>query len=102
MQKYAMNHPWKFENWKKGYFVGFCQMFILLAVEFVNLVVLLSNETIMDTLMNFLALVIIADFDDYMFQTIKTLPLSKLLSDGSFTYGKGGEERSLQTITQIV
>ena len=47
------------------------QAFIVLSVELVNLVVLNTNPTIMDILMNFLALVIISDFDDYFFLTVK-------------------------------
>ena len=46
------------------------QTFVVLSVELVNLVVLNTNPTIMDILMNFLALVIISDFDDYFFLTV--------------------------------
>ena len=46
------------------------QAFVVLSVELVNLAVLNTNPTIMDILMNFLALVIISDFDDYFFLTV--------------------------------
>ena len=71
MMKYSVNHPWKFENYIEAFWVGFMQAFIVLSVELVNLVVLNTNPTIMDILMNFLALVIISDFDDYFFLTVK-------------------------------
>ena len=51
-------------------FIFFNVLLILISVEAVNLGILLSNQTIMDTIMNFLALVIISDFDDYFFFTV--------------------------------
>lgn len=47
--------------------VGFCQMTIIYLVELVNIAILLTNNTIIEVIMNFLALVIISEFDDYMF-----------------------------------
>ena len=38
----------------------------------------------MDILMNFLALVIISDFDDYFFLTVADEPLAKLIEEGEF------------------
>ena len=65
--KYAMNHPWKFNSWFGAYLVGLSQMTVLFSVEFVNLAVLLTNERILETVMNFLALVVIREFDDKLF-----------------------------------
>ena len=70
MMKYSVNHPWKFDNYFEGFFVGLAQASVVLSVELVNLAVLNTNHTIMDVLMNFLALVIISDFDDYFFTTV--------------------------------
>lgn len=70
MMKYATNHPWKFRSIYPAWLVGFTQFFMVISVEAINLIVLISNETVMDIIMNFLALVIIADFDDYFAQTL--------------------------------
>ena len=86
LMKYALNHPWKFDNWYNGYSVGLHQLFVLVFVEFVNLAVLLTNDTIMDIIMNFLALVIISDFDDYFFITVKDERMSLLISDGEIDF----------------
>ena len=59
-------------------------MFILSSVELVNMLFLLTNDSIVDTLMNFLALTVITEFDDFYFQTIKEEPLCKLISDGKY------------------
>ena len=42
-------------------------MNLVVFVEIVNIVILNTNDTVMDILMNFLALVILSDFDDYLF-----------------------------------
>ena len=80
-------------------------MTALVSVELVNMAVLLTNATVMDTIMNFLALVIISDFDDYFFMTVKDSPLSKLVADGeiAFYVDAEGEEitRTLEEITKI-
>ena len=70
MMKFSVNHPWKFNDYMDGFLVGMAQSFVVISVELVNLAILNTNNTIMDILMNFLALVIISDFDDYFFVTV--------------------------------
>lgn len=89
--KYAMNHPFKFDSWFRAYIIGFAQMFAIVLVGIVNLTVLLSNATVMDTIMNFLALVIISDFDDYFFETINGDPIATLISDKEIAFYKVNE-----------
>ena len=69
--KYALSHPYKFRDWTQAYWVGLTQLLVVIAVELVNLAILTTNHTIMDIIMNFLALVIIADFDDFFFQSVE-------------------------------
>ena len=90
--KYSANHPWKFENYMEAYCVGLVQTTVVLSVEIVNIAVLNTNHTIMDILMNFLALVIIADFDDYFFLTIKSDKMAKLVTDGELEIPEDGKE----------
>ena len=80
--KFAINHPWKFDNYIGAFYVGFCQAMVVISNEIVNLAVLNTNNTIMDILMNFLALVIISDFDDYFFVTVSADPMAMLIKDG--------------------
>ena len=94
LQKYALNHTWKFTDWGFAFAVGLMQMLVTLSVELVNVVILNTNHSIMDIIMNFLALVIIAEFDDYLVVTIeKHLPLRKLMNDkedNEFEIEEGG------------
>ena len=64
MQKFALNHYWKFRFVSIAWLIGFSQMQMAYTVEIINMVILCSNNTVMDIIMNFLALVVIADFDD--------------------------------------
>ena len=91
--KFSSNHPWKFDDYIEGYFVGLLQATVVLSVEMVNIAVLNTNHTIMDVLMNFLALVIIADFDDYFFVTVKNDNMAKLISDGKLELEKSKEKK---------
>ena len=95
-----MNHSWKFRNWRVAYLIGFLQATIIVLVETVNLAVLLTNNTILDIIMNFLALVIIAEFDDYFFMTVRNEPLGKLIQQGEVNVGED-KERQLEDILII-
>lgn len=78
---------------------------MVIGVEAVNLAVLLTNETIIDTLMNFLALVVIANFDDYLFTMIKYDRLSQMIIKGDFKFltpnKDKGKTMSLEELTKI-
>ena len=60
MMKYASNHHWRFRNWKWGYFIGFCQFSVLVVCEAANLIILTTNHSMLDIIMNFLAIIVIA------------------------------------------
>ena len=66
------------------------QMLVVIVVEVVNLAVLTTNHTIMDIIMNFLALVIIADFDDFFFMTVDKEIMADLMQDGEVELYYGG------------
>ena len=87
--KYAVNHPWKFVDYKIAWFCGFMQAFNVLVVELVNFSALLTNFTIIDIIMNFLALVVIAEFDEYFFSAVTNDPLVDIIT------GEGAYENFL-------
>ena len=58
---------------------GFQQAFNVIIVESVNFAALLTNTTIIDIIMNFLALVVIAEFDEYFFSAVKADELVNIL-----------------------
>ena len=82
MMKYALNHPWKFRDWVKAYWIGLWTLLVMFSVEAVNLALLNTNTNVMDILMNFLALIIIAEFDESFFLTTAGEPIAQLINDG--------------------
>ena len=52
---------------------------MVIATEIVNLAVLSTNHTILDIIMNFLALVVITEFDDFFFMTVDKELMSDLI-----------------------
>ena len=58
------------------------QTLVVVSVEVVNLAMLTTNHTIIDIIMNFLALVIISEFDDFFFMTVEKELMAEMISDG--------------------
>ena len=86
MMKYAVNHEWKFQDYKVAFLCGFLQAFNTITVELVNFVALLTNFTIIDVIMNFLALVVIAEFDEYFYDAVSDDNLTDICT-GADPYG---------------
>ena len=106
MMKFAMNHPYKFDNYFSAFVVGFFQVMAIASIELVNFAILLTNDNALETIMNFLALVILAEFSEKFFEAAKDDHVSTLLSDGSICFFKQGKEeegveRTLDEITKI-
>ena len=73
-----------------AYFVGLSQALTAMFVEIVNLITLQANHTILDVIMNFLALVIIAEFDDYFYKSVMTDMFGELITQKEmFIYDYG-------------
>ena len=79
--KYALNHEWRFENWKIAFFSGFLQTTVIVLIEFVNFLAILTSFTTLDVVLNFLALCVISDFDDFFYGSLRDEPLKELLND---------------------
>ena len=108
MMKYASNHPWKFRSWRQAYLIGFFQATVLITVEGINLVILTTNDAILDIIMNFMAIIVITEFDDAFFFIVKDEKLAGLIADKEMTYtpkGSGPDEnemvRTLEDILRI-
>lgn len=85
--KYAINHPWRFANWRLAFTAGLMQSSSVMLNEFVNILTILYSTNIMSVVMNFLALVVISDFDDMFYGGLRNESWKEFLSD-SDTYGE--------------
>lgn len=55
-----------------AFLAGFLQATIVFVIEFTNLMLILVQTDPMDTVMNFIALAIIADFDNYVAESLRS------------------------------
>lgn len=102
MQKYALNHPWKFESWFQAFLIGFSQLFILFTFEILNTAILLTSANVMEVIMNFVALAVIIDFDDFLFnsESVRLSQLGELIS-AEETHGIDGIEVDLEDLVEV-
>eukprot|EP00352_Strombidinopsis_acuminata_P005411 CAMPEP_0176357120 /NCGR_PEP_ID=MMETSP0126-20121128/14537_1 /TAXON_ID=141414 ORGANISM="Strombidinopsis acuminatum, Strain SPMC142" /NCGR_SAMPLE_ID=MMETSP0126 /ASSEMBLY_ACC=CAM_ASM_000229 /LENGTH=83 /DNA_ID=CAMNT_0017710573 /DNA_START=1582 /DNA_END=1833 /DNA_ORIENTATION=+ len=70
IMKYALNHPTDFKNPVIVWLIGFMQFFMVVFVELVNILVICGQDKVYDCIVNFIALGIIADFDDAFFRAL--------------------------------
>jgi len=82
MMKYAVNHHWKFVNYKFAFLSGLLQASMVIFVESINFLALLTNFEVIGIVMDFLALVIIAEFDDFFYQAIRNEEVVSVIEDG--------------------
>ena len=64
-------------------------MFVVLSLEVVNISFMLTNATISDIIKDFIALLIISEFDDYFFLTVSHTPVGTLIKDGELVTPSG-------------
>lgn len=60
------------------------QMIMIVTVEMVNFLVILNSTSILDVMMNFMALAIIAEFDDFFFSALGNDPNKEILTDPAY------------------
>ena len=77
--KYSLNHPYLFQSWFQAWIAGFLQAFIVSAVEFCNIAIILTSLSPIGTVFNFIALAIIADFDNFVYESLRNEKMKKLL-----------------------
>ena len=77
--KYALNHPWKMNQPQMAFFCGLFQATIIILVTLLNYFTIVSAESVIDVVMNFLALEVIAQLDDYFFVAHGNSELGKVM-----------------------
>ena len=73
MMKYALNHPWKFRDFKLAFGTALLQWMISAIIELANVYVLFTNSsTQFDIIANFIIMLVVAEFDNY-FEAIRNV-----------------------------
>ena len=85
MSKYAINHPWKFRNYRLAFFTGIIQFYISAIIEISNVYVMLANSsTQFDIIANFIIMLVVADFDNYFYSVRTPDEISELIFKDEF------------------
>ena len=64
MMKFAVNHHWKFSNYRVAFMAGFLQCMVMFLITIINYMVITIEEDVISVAKDFTALLIVADFDD--------------------------------------
>lgn len=78
IMKFSLNHPNDFAHPKVVYLIGVMQFTMVLTVELANMLVICGSDTILDVIMNFIALEIIAEFDDFFYGALPKKQVANL------------------------
>jgi hypothetical protein len=78
MMRYSLNHPYNFSNSNLAFFVGLLCFIQNSCVEFVCIAVILTSFTPLGIVYNFIALQVIAQFDEFVYFSLRNESLKKL------------------------
>ena len=67
MMKYSINHHWKFSRFKVAFTVGCLQFILALFTQIVSIMIILSTETYIDIVKDFVALMVVNEIDNHLF-----------------------------------
>ena len=84
MMKFAINHPWKFMDPHTAYLCGFMKVNVNFLVALLSYNLLLTSETVVNCLWNFLGLSIIRRLGDYIYGAIRHSEEKKQIQDPKF------------------
>lgn len=82
--KFSLNHGYRFDSPFVAFIVGWAQTVSILWIEIVNFIVILTSISILDTVMNFIALVVIAEFDNAFFSSLGTEDLKQIVGQPEY------------------
>ena len=72
-------HMYEYEDMLAGLTIATLQFTVALITEVVNMLVITGQKTVIDAIMNFVALKVIADIDDIYFSSLSNPILTKLV-----------------------
>ena len=84
MMKYALNHWWKFDNFSVAFLAGFLQTITIMSVEVANMIVILIQHSIIEIVMNFMAIVVISQFGNFFYMTSADNKWKDIITDKKY------------------
>lgn len=80
LMKYAVNHKASFLKYIDAFCMGLLQSTLTFGVESVSLFIILQSQTTQDIVFNFIAVAVIADFDNFVFNSLRNEKMKDLVS----------------------
>jgi len=80
MMKYAVNHPYKFVKPHMAWLAGFMQAIATITIELASILVVCAAVDTIDIIFNFIALSILASFDNFVYESLKNESFKELIS----------------------
>ena len=80
IMKFVANHSYRFTNPWLAYISGFMQSSAIIYNEIVCFLVLVGSVNTLEIVRNFMALVIIAQFEDFLYLSLRDEPVKELLN----------------------
>jgi len=77
--KYVCNHPYKFDGEYGKFFTTFLNYILTIWIEVANILVLMMTPDPLDLVSNFVSLVVITQFDELVYASMKDEPCKKLI-----------------------
>ena len=81
MMKFALNHSDLFLNYTIAFKIGLTSYLTSLAVETISLLIIWTSESVQDVVFNFIALAVIDQFDQFVYDTLRSESFKKLLEE---------------------
>ena len=78
--KYVNNHSYNFQAPRIAFFVSFLHYFITNLTELVNICIIITSIYPVAIVLNFIAIAIIAEFDNYVYSSMRNEYCKKLIS----------------------
>jgi hypothetical protein len=84
LAKFSLNHPETFESPTLACLIALLQFCVTVMIELANIMLLTATSDTISLISNFVAIIILADFDNYVFMSMADDPASALV-DQVFT-----------------
>lgn len=79
--KYAVNHPYIFDNYELAYMVSWFQATSVIWVEISNVCVICVALYPIEIIFNFISVAVIAEFDNYVYESMRNECFKKILEE---------------------
>lgn len=79
MMKFTCNHPYKFHSYPIAFSSALLQFVSTVSVEVASIGVICAATDVIDIIFNFIALAILAEFDDFVYSSLKNESFKELV-----------------------